>query len=48
MANDQNFKIKYKSSNDVICIENICMYMTFILVEDAGPEVLLGIFLLHY
>lgn len=42
-ANDPRLKLKYKLSNIVVCIENICtyIYMTFILVQDSVTDVIL-------
>lgn len=42
VTNDQKLKIKYKLSNVVVCIEDICMYMTFILVQETNSGVILG------
>lgn len=41
-VNDKTLKIKYKLFNAVVCVEEICMYMTFILLQDASTEVILG------
>lgn len=38
---DQKLKIKYKLSNVVVCIEDTCFYITFILIPVAGAEVIL-------
>lgn len=40
-ANDQWLKIKYKLYNVVVCIEDVWIYLTFILVHDAGTDVIL-------
>lgn len=45
-VNDQCLKIKYKLSNTVVCIKNVSIYLTFILVYDSGIEVILGNFAL--
>lgn len=41
-ANDHYLKIRYKLSNVVVCIEDICIYMIFILVQDASTIGILG------
>lgn len=41
MANEQMLQIKYKLSNALVCISDVCIFMTFTLVKDAGIDVIL-------
>lgn len=41
-ANDQRLKIIYKLPNAIVCINDTCLYLTFILFQDVGIKVILG------
>lgn len=45
-ANDQKLKIKYKLPNAVICIDEFCLYLTFILVRCCKTLLICCIYLL--